>query len=374
MKKGFTLIELLIVVVVIITLMAVSFRVGSSSEDAKKMSETISRMQRLENCLSGYYAAYGSYPPVPLHGSRDYTYEVNNSGIQQIDRDAHKNLDTSNESETWERVKAACRSQPLAFECPFSGVATGIRKYLEIMRRQHPNDNKYFYDPLDTDFGLPGNNDKTDWKDVQIYKYGLMSFLLPRLLVTMSGGISAFSSFLNVPQWKSNNELPFDFESGQQYDSWGNVFNMFTASGGNERWKIEALPSQAVCARWLPNLEESVYAFGVGSLTFYGVDLRDLKSEGQDPDPSIYSGGNSQQGNSTSQMFSPKKLTVLDGWKNEFYYYSPSPHQSYTLWSAGKDGRTFPPWVPDEEIEQLSATDREMVRKWLSDDVVHMKN
>lgn len=42
-------------------------------------------MQRLENCLSGYYAAYGSYPPVKLHGSRDYTLEVDEfSGIQNL--------------------------------------------------------------------------------------------------------------------------------------------------------------------------------------------------------------------------------------------------------------------------------------------------
>ena len=372
MKKGFTLIELLIVVVVIITLMAVSFRVGSSSEDAKKMSETISRMQRLENCLSGYYAAYGSYPPVPLHGSRDYTYEVNNSGIQQIDNDVHKNFDASNVGESWKRVEAACRSQPVAFECPFSGKATGIRMWLEVMRRQNPSGN-YFFDPLDTDFGFPGDKN-ADWKALPIYKYGLMSFLLPRLLVTMNGGTTEFSTFLDAVQWKSNNELPFDFESGQQYGSWGNVLNKFTGTGGNnERWKMEALPSQAVCARWLPNLEKSVYAFGVNSenLTFYGVNLSDADEAFR---PSIYSGGDSQQGNSTSQMFSPKKLTVLDGWKNEFYYYSPSPHQSYTLWSAGKDGKTFPPWVPDEEIEQLSAKEREMVRKWLSDDVVHMKN
>ena len=72
MKKGFTLIELLIVTVVIVALMGIMFRltgiVGSTSE----RETTIARMQRLENCLSGYYAAFGSYPPVALHGSYNF--------------------------------------------------------------------------------------------------------------------------------------------------------------------------------------------------------------------------------------------------------------------------------------------------------------
>ncbi len=71
MKKGFTLVELLIVVVVLVTLMTITFRITSVGDESTKRNRTINRMQRLENCLSGYYAAYGSYPPVKLHGSRE---------------------------------------------------------------------------------------------------------------------------------------------------------------------------------------------------------------------------------------------------------------------------------------------------------------
>ena len=369
MKKGFTLIELLIVVVVIIALMAVSFRVGSSTEDSRRLSDTINRMQRLENCLSGYYAAYGSYPPVPLHGSRDYTYEVNN-GIQQTDRDVHKNLDSSDEKGSWTRVEAACRSQPVAFEYPCPYEDKYMRQYIQLKRKQNPSSTDFNYDPLDTQFGVPGNKD-AEWNDLPMYKYGLMSFLLPRLLVMMSFSNvdkTGFGSFLEASQWKINNELPFDFESGQQYSGWGAVLGMFADSSGNERWKMEALPSQAVCARWLPNLEKTVTG---SSRSFYGVDVGCGYGGNYKSVP--YS-SDSQQGGSGSQMFVPRIMTVNDGWEKEFYYYSPSPHQSYTLWSSGKDGKTFPPWVPDEEIEQMSAKDREMVRKWLADDVVHMKN
>ena len=58
-------------------------------------------IQKIENCLSGYYAAFGSYPPVTLHGSRNYNLEVNINGIQ-TDEEVNSGLD-------WPRVEAACR-------------------------------------------------------------------------------------------------------------------------------------------------------------------------------------------------------------------------------------------------------------------------
>ena len=87
MKKGFTLVEMLIVVVVLVTLMSITFRLSSLGDDQTRRNRTISRMQRLENCLSGFYAAYGTYPPVELHGSRDYDLGVNNQTGIQLDSD-----------------------------------------------------------------------------------------------------------------------------------------------------------------------------------------------------------------------------------------------------------------------------------------------
>ena len=57
MKKGFTLIEMLVVVVVLVTLMTMTFRLSSIGSGSSARNATINRMQRLENCLSGYYAA-----------------------------------------------------------------------------------------------------------------------------------------------------------------------------------------------------------------------------------------------------------------------------------------------------------------------------
>ena len=43
----------------IVTLMAITFRLGNVGSASTYKSRTVNRMQRLENCLSGYYAAYG---------------------------------------------------------------------------------------------------------------------------------------------------------------------------------------------------------------------------------------------------------------------------------------------------------------------------
>jgi uncharacterized protein YjhX (UPF0386 family) len=61
------------------------------------------------------------------------------------------------------------------------------------------------------------------------------------------------------------------------------------------------------------------------------------------------------------------QVTMMDAYDQEYYYYSPPPHQSYRLWSAGPDHRTFPPWIP---LDNLSKEERAWVTKWLKDDIV----
>ena len=117
-----------------------------------------------------------------------------------------------------------------------------------------------------------------------------------------------------------------------------------------------------------------------GGRTIYGVDLVDTYYSSaavtaDTTNPTLYSAGESQSGGDNySQQYLLDGMTVLDGWGHEFYYYSPSPHQSYTLWSAGPNGRTFPPWVTDEELSQLSGSDRAKAQSWIADDIVHMGN
>lgn len=376
MKRGFTLVELLVVVVVIVTLMAVSFRISKAASSSNAISDTVKRMQRLENCLSGYFAAYGSYPPVAVHGRRDYRYNVNSSGIQR--------LNSRNESElVAANVRAACRSQPVGFACPFPpGARDIVRKTAAL--------NGMSFDALVDDTFISGHDKttETDWLEVQVCKLGVLGYLLPRLLVVLDenddlceGGNGnfhdGFARLLDCAQWSSNNEKPVDFASGQTYESWKDAKSKGLFSRAN-RWKVALLPSQSVCARWLENLRGTLAndTYGLSKLgVLYGI--KDLVSD--DRYNSRYhaysaSGTQGADADSSGESYILREFTVVDGWGNELYYYSPQPYQSYTLWSSGPNGNTFPPWVSDEELKKLDGDDQKLAQKWIADDIVHMKN
>ena len=382
MKKGFTLVELLVVVVVLVTLMSITFRIGSVGSETGARSTTVNRLQRLENCLSGYYAAYGSYPPVRLHGSRDYTLAVNAQGIQQVDSD-----DRSDTLE-WERVKAACLSQPVGMSFPYKdqSMRTYVAKISNLLQQRASSSrkadaafakygpSKYAFEALTDASIVSGKSGESDWSHVQVYKFGLLSFLLPRYLVMMGGdNPTSRDSFYDFSVWTQNNQMPCDFESGVPYSSWAAV----NSDAADHPWKIAVLSSQAVCARWLVNLEGTLACNTAQS--YYGIDLRDTKTSAStlsydNPDPEVWSAADSQSGSGSnySQQYVLDCITIKDGWNNDFYYYSPAPHQTYTLWSAGANGKTFPPWVPEEEIRNINGNST--IREWVADDIVQMSN
>ena len=64
-------------------------------------------------------------------------------------------------------------------------------------------------------------------------------------------------------------------------------------------------------------------------------------------------------------------MTVADGWGNEFYYYSEVPYQSYRLWSAGPNYRTFPPWL---DLSKFNQKEQETIANWTKDDISHLAN
>ena len=364
MKKAFTLVELLVVVVVIVTLMGITFKLAGVGSESSKRNTTVNRMQRLENCLSGYYAAYGSYPPVKLHGSRDFTLKVDGCqhGIQTSQRETGELV--------WENVKAACQSQPIGMSYPFN--KTGAKDMVAIMstmlQENNPGDPHSQFEALETFSQVSAKAGATDWLEQQVFKFGVLSFLLPRYLIIMGGDKSANNDefFTNMEAWKQNNQLPPGFEDGVPYASWKDVNDDVK----DEPWKIAALPSQAACARWLPNLEKCLSVIEIDTL--YGVDVRDPDDPGTSP-LRVYSATDTE---SYSQQFMADGVTIKDGWENEFYYYSPPPHQGYRLWSSGPNGRTFPPWVSDEELENdsLLKKNKSMIRSWISDDIAQMKN
>jgi len=407
MKKAFTLVELLVVVVVISALMAIVFKLGSAGEDSRARNETINRLQRLENCISGYYAAFGSYPPVRLHGSRNIFYKVNGYGIQQTER---KEID---ESEiVWKRVEAACRSQPLGMNFPFPSY---MKEYVKAVSRalkelhdtaganseyaKNPNLANLF-DGLEELSSLRSSSGSyEDWGHCQLFQFGLMSYLLPRYLVMMGHQEESGSIYDGFVQWSKNNQLPCRFEDGSHYGSWeelnDDVISSADGAQNANAWKVEAMASQAVTTRWLPNLKGILNC--EKDLTIYGIKVSrsdDNWSRNVDvhnPYPRLYSVGGGQSGANSSagssQQYALDGVTCKDGWNNEFYYYSAPPYQSYRLWSAGPNGKTFPPWIPPEEFEKMKVKyDNKMwygedpnrksinLEAVLADDIVHMSN
>ena len=390
MKKAFTLVELLIVIVVIATLMAIVFKLSSIGGDAEARNITISRMQRVENCISGYYAAFGSYPPVKLHGSRNIYYKVNRYGIQQTEND-----DPASGELKWERVESACRSQPVGMNFPFPAYMHEYIRTVSIaltkLHNEYP-DSAYgqnmnlanLFDALDRPTSsLSRQMKSSSWAECQLFRFGLMSYLLPRFVVMM--GHNDGDMYDKFAQWNNNNQMPCKFEDGSPYRSWEELNRDLMSSGGSSngnRWKVEVMPTQAVTARWMPNLEGICRC--EKELTVYGVGLNapdgGRNVDINNPNPVLYSAEDSQGGENlnggSATQYALDGVSVCDGWGREFYYYSAPPYQSYRFWSAGPNGKTFPPWISPEEIDSDGTlnSNRKTIQNWIADDFVHMSN
>ncbi len=392
MKRAFTLLELLITVGVLVIMMGLVFRLSSIGSDSTARAVTVRRMQCLENCLSGYYAAFGNYPPVKKHGSQDIFREVDDHGIQT--ENTNKNLwnwssiGDSNEQKAWNQVKSACLAQPVACRYPFpDGLSELAESVSEEMKdRAESGDDEYsaywsnesikrrlvagFDDGVSKNIGRFGSyKNETDWTQLQLFKFGVMSFLLPRYLVMMNGDQVFFNDYA---QWTGNNEIPSNPFTGDQYSSWTQVRKYSTSSSQSDLAKVANIPSQAVCARWMPNLS-GICSVGHGTMTLFGVVISDDSGSilsADNPYIEIFSPGSSD---STANQYVLDGVSVTDGWGNEFYYYSPEPYQRYTLWSAGANGRTFPPWV-DRNSSELGGSANDCISKWVQDDIIHLSN
>lgn len=392
MKKAFTLIELMIVIAVMAILMGLVFRLSSTGTDSHKRTVTIMRLQKLENCLSGYYAAFGSYPPVKTHGSRDIYSSVDGHGIQEDNvNDGIWNwteIGEHNEQRAWNQVEAACKSQPVDCRFPFpEGYENLVRLVSdEMKRRAGSEDDRYkaFFEDEDRKRRLMAGfddgvsnlgrysslKDKMDWRNVQLFKFGLLSYLLPRYLVMMNGPEVFFQEYA---QWTGNNVMPCDPFTGKSFETqggWRGVRDRASVGkeGTRDYASVANIPSQAVCARWMPNLKNICSVNRPDNLVLFGVDI---KADGNVLDVDNAAIEIFSTTKSASNQYVLDGITVRDGWRNEFYYYSPSPFQRYTLWSAGPNGRTFPPWI---DRKSLNSRANQCVGKWISDDIIHLSN
>ena len=406
MKKGFTLVELLIVIVIIAILMAITFRIMGVSEDQNARQWTVMRLHALESAIGGYYAAFGSYPPVRLQGSRNIFCRLNQQGIQVVDQIDEGVL-------VWDRVRAACLSQPVAMSYPpcarSAPLAKEISEELLELAAEDPefgsgSTARVPFDGMPTTGRFSGKEKMAEWTELNLFKFGLMSFLLPRYIYMMQGADATL--YDKFDQWGDNNNVPCRFEDGIPYDTWEDLAKDAQPSDSDEPinpnlWKVALMPSQIVAARWIPNLAEiCFFYYGENSLytTLWGVNLFNsqpmatwlsepaFRTQTGKPwrRPPVYSAGELQnEENGFTQAFMPDGVSVLDGWGEEFYYYSPPPHQGYRLWSGGNDPTarsdqqtaTFPPWISETEIDKiLNPSDAKLARRWKADDIVHMSN
>ena len=388
-KKGFRLVELLIVTVVVVSLMGIVFRLTGIVGGTTKRQQTISRMQRLENCLAGYYAVFGSYPPVPLQGSSRNVYlKAMGNGVQ-----------SENETETrlsWTAVRAACKAQPVRAMYPaargqgdsYQKFQDGVNKYYEaggytkdVKATVDGWRNATLVDLSKSSGYLKGCEDDTSFKRVQLFRYGLMAYLLPRYKFMLecvrdensgryrSGGFAPWG----YAQWTYYNTVPPRMDSGTPFANWESFCD--NVLGENE-WQIELIPSQAACARWVHNLVATADDPNIVSgqrIDVFGVEVGNGRTIPSIAYPSSFElfdkGGYSASGSGSGSGYPLYFITVQDGWDKDFYYYSPAPYQSYVLWSSGPDTRTFPPWV---DLKSLSSDDFKTAIDWMADDIKGM--
>ncbi|MDO4366658.1 MAG: prepilin-type N-terminal cleavage/methylation domain-containing protein, partial [bacterium] len=241
-RGGFTLIELLVVTVVVVTLMGVVFRLAGVGGTNRAKAETIQRLQRLENALSGYYAAYGSYPPVPLQGrSRSIYKKVDDRGLQE-DGDKESGDTDLEQGKTMNQILAACRAQPVSVSWPPPDTASA-EKMVSALRAAYN----------ESGMSGPGNftllkgaslADEINWrgtgkngKGVQLFEFGLLSFLFPRYLFMLEGKMDKWYD-PETPgrgQWAANNQLPCRLDDGRPFADWKEVRNTLGAGGSGSQ-------------------------------------------------------------------------------------------------------------------------------------------
>jgi hypothetical protein len=210
-----------------------------------------------------------------------------------------------------------------------------------------------------------------------------MSFLLPRYLFMFSGE----EYFYEESQWGACNQLPCKLNDGKPFENWRDMVQYMNTSSNSKETRynvgmIKNLTSQRVCARWMPNLEGIVTCGG--SYNFYGVNITcsenfdnylgnipywDAGVEVHELYIHIPNGYSSGGGSGDKYLLNC--MTVRDGWHTDLYYYSDPPYQSYRLWSAGGNRKTFPPWC---DLDEFDSSEINTIRDWISDDFVHLSN
>ena len=326
-RQAFTLVEMMIVVAIIAVLIGGVFRMMSAAGEKNKESTTVTRIERLQNALSGYYAEYGSYPPVKQYESPDPEYEYGPSTLVNgcITKTPEPVVFSSDSAEK------SARRQSIAYEYP---SLQSIDDYIMIKYKNSRSAGQVFGGQNLWAADLLWS----DWNTLPLFKLGLLSYLLPKAHIAWGPITETKSDFRYANVFKSRQWTTKDPD---QYK----IADQIAAQMEIEKRTV---------ARWLPNFEKIIY----GGDRQMGIDLRAASTE-----DNIQLMGHTAPGG--NQEFYVQIMTIHDGWGKELYYYSPAPYQSYRVWSSGRDGKTFPPWIPLKDYKYKT-----QAAQWIEDDIV----
>ena len=345
-KQAFTLVELMVVICVIAILMAISFKLMRMASYDKAIAETKAKMERIQNALNGYHAYYGYFPPVPFYYDLD-------PGKNDHDYDSAKPTDSFGQDEWAERANLAARAQPMVFNFPTpSNLDEEIPR---IFQRKTPPMKVVAINQLVDNISQGSGSELQSWEELRVFKFGLISYLLPRLEV-VNGHLQPLNPkvFLNQ-QWLANNPgTPRKILIGNK-------------SGGelNALMNAQRQAEEEVCAKWLPHLEETVS--GLIPKKILGINIQAPGSQGG-------TDGKGFEVKSFSSahpdLVASAQATCYDAWGEEFYYHSLPPYQSYIIWSAGPNKKTYPPWIDSKDGDYLHPDRKKKILEWIQDDIV----
>lgn len=329
-RQGFTLVELMIVIAVIGLLAAIVFKLMGSTSEKNRVAKTVARIERIQNALSAYYAEYGSYPPVSQFECPDPEQEWPDDNPTGDPRPVSFSSDTA---------ARAAHSQSMAFEYP---PDESQENEIDLAFNGQVRSAGIVLGGMD----LRASTDDGNYLKTQLFKFGLLSYLLPKAHIAWGASTSSdrYESLFKSRLWSKNDPAKV-----------GGVANLLATQMALEK---------QTHARWLPNFEKIVC--NAPDTEIMGVWLR--SDENWVNHSGVNSGINGAfrpRMRGTSTKFAVTFVTVVDGWNNELYYYSPPPYQTYRIWSSGPDAKTFPPWIPIDAKD-----DFKKAAGWTEDDIV----
>lgn len=338
-KGGFTLVEIMVVVAVVGMLMAGLFKLISATGENTKKARTVARLQRIQNALAGFYAENGTYPPVQRFSSTN-PYLKHPENYSWNENDGEKYVEAGGLYAENANRAAAAQSVEFLFPCMRS-LDDFCEQVLHGPSANVAKGNKLYQ-----------NNEDVGWDRCKIFKFGLVSYLLPR--IELMGGLS-----LVYGDWGYGTPAQNFFFGNDQTQTKSTNYQWSKNNTGTLRAVYER--EQRQCARWMPHLEGCVYGYG----TLFGESVRDSEND--------KGGFHFKMPEGTDYWL--QRVSLKDGWGNDFYYYSAPPYQSYRLWSAGPDGKTFPPWITLEALKKKNRStnnkkDVDWARDWMEDDIV----